>query len=242
MSRSRKAFTLIELLVVIVIIGMLIALLLPAVNAAREAARRATCSNNQGQLALAAASYDTAHGRFPGYVNKLAGQDVSWVVELLPDLGRSDLYNKWESGQGTSAGRVTLTFVICPSDPPENISSKPTSSAMVCNTELFRDYKNSRSSSWLSMRDGASNTLMISETLARHGWEDTSPASNGFGVPGTNAAIESRHPGGAVAAFCDGHITFLKEGVEPAVMGLLIRGNDSDTPGGPVLDQADYEW
>ena len=103
MSRSRKAFTLIELLVVIVIIGMLIALLLPAVQAAREAARRMTCSSNQKQIALAAAGYDAAHGRFPGHENSLAGLDVSWVVELLPNLENKPLYKKWESGAGTPA-------------------------------------------------------------------------------------------------------------------------------------------
>lgn len=62
---NRKGFTLVELLVVIAIIGVLIALLLPAVQAAREAARRAQCMNNVKQMALAAANYESAYGFFP---------------------------------------------------------------------------------------------------------------------------------------------------------------------------------
>ena len=64
-SEKTKGFTLVELLVVIAIIGILVGLLLPAVQAAREAARRMQCSNNVKQLALAFHNYESAHKRFP---------------------------------------------------------------------------------------------------------------------------------------------------------------------------------
>ncbi len=67
--RNRRGFTLVELLVVITIISMLMALLMPAVQAARESARRATCMNNQKQIALAMMMYEGARTKFPGYMN-----------------------------------------------------------------------------------------------------------------------------------------------------------------------------
>ncbi len=67
----RRGFTLVELLVVITIIGMLMALLLPAVQAAREAGRRAACMNNQKQLSLGVIQFESAHGQFPGYADKI---------------------------------------------------------------------------------------------------------------------------------------------------------------------------
>ena len=65
MKRPRCGFTLVELLVVIAIIGVLVSLLLPAVNAAREAARKAQCINNMRQIVLATSNYESAQGHFP---------------------------------------------------------------------------------------------------------------------------------------------------------------------------------
>lgn len=104
MQRARshlRAFTLVELLVVIAIIGILVALLLPAVQAAREAARRSACSNNLKQLGLALLNFHETHGEFPRGVythenrnNSRLDQDgLGWATKVLPQLEEEAAYD-----------------------------------------------------------------------------------------------------------------------------------------------------
>lgn len=113
---SRKAFTLVELLVVIAIIGILIALLLPAVQAAREAARRADCSNRMKQLGLAAHNFHDAYRRFPpGYLGPIptapappwSGQFNSSLTFLLPYLELDTVYQKLDEDR-QNYGNISL--------------------------------------------------------------------------------------------------------------------------------------
>ncbi len=128
----RRAFTLIELLVVIAIIGVLIALLLPAVQQAREAARRIQCTNNLSQVAIAFHSYESAHEVLPpgvvndtGPIDNLAGKGyhVSWSVQVLPYVDHRNVYNNMNfmhgvyDGPNVSARGITLNVFMCPSDP-----------------------------------------------------------------------------------------------------------------------------
>ena len=92
--RIRTAFSLVELLVVIAIIGILIALLLPAVQSAREAARRASCQNNLKQIGLALHSFESPHKRLPIGSKYTQGWGTSWWVELLPQLEEQSLYQQ----------------------------------------------------------------------------------------------------------------------------------------------------
>ena len=89
----RRAFTLIELLVVIAIIAVLIALLLPAVQQAREAARRTQCKNNQKQMALALHNYHDTHGVFP--MGNLGSINFTYQSYILPYIDQANLYNKF---------------------------------------------------------------------------------------------------------------------------------------------------
>jgi prepilin-type N-terminal cleavage/methylation domain-containing protein len=137
-SGKRRGFTLVELLVVIAIIGILVALLLPAVQAAREAARRMQCGNNLKQLGLSLHNYHDTFKTFPSgnivrvdgpTVPPLRGDGWTWTARVLPFLEQTAIYNRVSSVMGTDiggtgspeqvlAGRDTkLTVFQCPSHP-----------------------------------------------------------------------------------------------------------------------------
>ena len=122
-SHRVRAFTLVELLVVIAIIGGLVALLLPAVQAAREAARRTQCANQLRQLGLALHGYHSAHGVLPTgstIVNEPLRFGLGWQVFLLPYLERHAIYTAIDpsfgpAGRNQSARMNDLPDFICPS-------------------------------------------------------------------------------------------------------------------------------
>jgi prepilin-type N-terminal cleavage/methylation domain-containing protein len=133
--RLRRGFTLIELLVVIAIIAILVALLLPAVQQAREAARRTQCKNNMKQMGLALHSYHDTSGRLPisqGMALNTAGQSFlqrTWGRSILPYIDQAVIYNQWNWNIGHAAGTnraltgTAISVFKCPSSPaPEVIT------------------------------------------------------------------------------------------------------------------------
>jgi prepilin-type N-terminal cleavage/methylation domain-containing protein/prepilin-type processing-associated H-X9-DG protein len=130
---KRRAFTLIELLVVIAIIAVLIGLLLPAIQKVREAANRASCTNNLKQIGVALHNYHTANGVFPGSSMYDQFYGPSALQRLLPYVEQENAYNIYKESTESSgstytasnpnendiAGRTRIKTYLCPSDPQQ---------------------------------------------------------------------------------------------------------------------------
>lgn len=188
-SSSRRAFTLVELLVVIAIIGILVALLLPAVQAAREAARRIQCSNNLKQLGLAMQNYHDANRSIPpagAFVVGNAFFSYSAHARMLPYLEQSNLYqlvdfNTSFNLQPNVCSQRIPTFQ-CPSEvrlePKVNgaLTHQPVNYGVNIGTWLVFDPNNGKwgdgsfginaKMNFASITDGLSNTLALSEVKA----------------------------------------------------------------------------
>ncbi|MDY0170113.1 MAG: DUF1559 domain-containing protein [Thermoguttaceae bacterium] len=177
-TRRESGFTLVELLVVIAIIGILIALLLPAVQAAREAARRMQCTNNLKQIGLAMHTYHDSLRIFPpGCV--LSSRGHTWYTFVLPFMEQRALYDALaprgqtipaSASAGESPLKTQLSMFRCPSDSGDAVNkwygNYPTANYVASRT-MFNAPGNSMK--WplciriAQITDGLSNTLLVSE-------------------------------------------------------------------------------
>ncbi|MBN1589184.1 MAG: DUF1559 domain-containing protein [Pirellulales bacterium] len=185
MVHRRPAFTLVELLVVIAIIGVLVALLLPAVQAAREAARRIQCSNNLKQICLALCSYESAYKVFPPGRVADDGGDITHVgtsgfVLILPQLEQQTIYEMFDFRNGPWCNASTSvwyntttgdaigqrpTVYVCPSD-----ESEPYSQNTLINTAYNTHGKKAATGSYamvvgtIGAADGLSGAMKFDNT------------------------------------------------------------------------------
>ena len=190
-SFFRRGFTLIELLVVIAIIAILIALLLPAVQQAREAARRTQCKNNLMQIGIAMHTYEMSFEMMPpGTVNLTGpirnieeGYHMSWLVQILPAIEQAGLFgminfNESVYAPANTAPRATVIIsFLCPSD---NRQSGGVSSYAGCfsGDDVAIDMNNNgllflnSGVGYQEIRDGASNTILAGEKIVAAGFKD----------------------------------------------------------------------
>lgn len=185
--RRHRGFTLIELLVVIAIIAVLIALLLPAVQQAREAARRTQCKNNFKQLGLALHNYHDTHNALPpGYIAPSGSDQFTWPFLILNQLEQNALYDQvdfefpsWDlcNSSFSDVLKVALPVLQCPSDGESDFNhSCRTRNNFVANAGLGALvpytqaspaglFRRNRSSRFRDIHDGLSNSAGMSETI-----------------------------------------------------------------------------
>nr|WP_315853746.1 DUF1559 domain-containing protein [Novipirellula artificiosorum] len=216
---NRPAFTLVELLVVIAIIGVLVGLLLPAVQAAREAARRMSCSNNVKQVMLAMHTYHASFNQFPsGGLYHTQRPDVSWSLQarILPHLEQSGLTDliDWSLPYGAQGevARVRVPTYLCPSDPKDqprpdpspsdpNFAHYPLTYAVNMGEWFLYDpvgktagtglvFPNSKTG-FRDVLDGSSNTLAFAEVKAFTPYlrDGLAPSVLGVAAPQTPATV-----------------------------------------------------
>ena len=188
-ASARRGFTLIELLVVIAIIAVLIALLLPAVQQAREAARRSSCQNNLKQLGLALHNYHDTYMTLPQIHFNIQGGSAyhghSALVSILPQMEQGNIFDAWNMSahymsqptiNGRPLQRTRIPAFLCPSDQSfgdpnyagNNYAVSAGSSADFWNNSaagngIFRRYQGAK---FGDVIDGLSNTALTSEIFA----------------------------------------------------------------------------
>lgn len=218
--------------------GIMVGLMLPAVQAAREAARRAQCMNNLKQMALAMHIVHDAKGHFPpAAIRSDDGKPLlSWRVAILPYIEQEPLYRQfhldepWDSPHNKALIASMPAIYACPSAPRGREQGQTPYQVIVGKGALFESPEGVKLQEVI---DGTSNTLMIVETKEFIPW--TQPDDVEFDPENPLAALGSFHPGGFNAAFADGSVRFIKTTIAAQVLKALITRN-----GGEVISAGQY--
>jgi len=217
---------------------ILIALLLPAVQAAREAARRSQCTNNLKQIGLALHNYHDTYKCFPPAVitDEEGNPRYSWRVAILPYIEQQALFDyydpnvPWDDPVNQTAGMTSISAYRCPSD---GISVPyETNYVMITGLGTVGGLPN-ESTAFREITDGTSNTIAVVEIVnSGIGWseprdltiEELSLRLN----EGSGNGPSSRHPGGINVLLCDGSTFFIGDGIDPVTLENLFRRDDGN--------------
>jgi prepilin-type processing-associated H-X9-DG protein len=218
-----------------VFLAFLIALLLPAVQAAREAARRVQCVNNLKQIGLAMHNFNSSNDHFPpAAITGPEGKPLlSWRVAILPYIEQQELYNQfhldepWDSPHNMALlGRRPRTYACPSSGDIGNDATLTTYQVLVGPGTMFEDGKGT---SIASIRDGTSNTLLVVESDDPIPW--TQPEDLHYDPKAPLPPMGSKHPGGFNALFADGSVKFLKKSIVEEVFRAWITRSGGEVVG-----------
>ncbi len=250
-QRRVGGFTLIELLVVIAIIAVLVALLLPAIQQAREAARRAQCKNNLKQMGLALHNYHEMNRSLPpGWIG---GNRWGWAVFILPELDQSSLYNLLGGTKGVNVTGATalgfnavmpslimpnalqtaLTVYRCPSDSGTNLVTPPLSDGYTIATTPAANTTSFGRSNYAGVEGAVVNLAVIPTTTNGLGGgafsQNSSRRFRDFidGLSNTFLVGERRTPFGSVSnGFSGGDTIWAGVGDEVSIQGIALPVGD----------------
>lgn len=237
--RRRMGFTLVELLVVIAIIGVMVGLLLPAVQAAREAARRMQCTNHLKQLTLALHNYESTYSKLPYSASPQTGgvgdrqRGVSWIVRIFPFIEQNAVYNglifagdftlqdgPMPAQNFTLLNNLRIAGLECPSSPMPKTQSHATNANGTVTLQMV-NYVGIAGSYW---RGGSSNIV------------STAPQTNSYGVAVHNGMLTPQGGNSTAAS-----LATAKDGTS----NTMIIGEQSDyfyDANGNMVDRRSNGW
>lgn len=217
----------IELLVVIAIIAILIALLLPAVQQAREAARRAQCKNNLKQLTLALHNYESTHSTFPMSRITIHGSVNAWSAMTLPYIEQGPLYNEWDFNRSwnhapnVALAAIELPVWTCPSTPGGGMVPPPDQIH-----DTARDESGVKTFTWPAATGGLGRADYGTTNEVRRAFYE----ANGLPLP---PGIQRGMPG----AMARGVITKIRDITDGMSNTIMV----SETAGRPARFNANYQ-
>lgn len=252
----RRGFTLVELLVVIAIIGALVALLLPAVQAAREAARRVGCQNNLHQIGVALHHYHAIYDKFPPGAIEVRpqvpnGKQLAWSAMLLPQLELKPLWDDidfrlaFDDPANAAAAFAAPSVFLCPSTPrgdPRHDERGATDYGGIYGERIVSTNQpprgmmiHDRALGLKDVPDGSSQTMMVAEdaNFPDGQWiNGRNLFDQAFAVnqaPAFENDMRSFHVGGAMALRGDASTAFLPDSTDLEALAALCTRNGQET-------------
>jgi hypothetical protein len=210
----------------VAVIGSLVGMLLPAVQQAREAARRTQSMNNLRQIALACLNYEAAYRKFPRNIVDADGNPLlSWRVAILPFLEENDLYEQFNLEEPwNSVHNLQLLNRMPRAFKNPNFASEQETVYLGFRGEgtVFGNEE----VSFAKIVDGSSNTILAVEANIEAAVEWSRPADIPFAAEDQVSGVGQLRPGGFLAAFCDGSTRFISQSLKQQALKRLIQRND----------------
>jgi len=210
-------------------VGILVALLLPAVQAARQAARRTQSMNNLKQIALAMHNNHDAHKHFPARAifDKQGKPLLSWRVHILPFIEEQELYEKFHLDEPWDSPHNKKLLAEMPDayrNPNSNAEDGKTNYLVpVGKDTVFEDQNGTKMQ---QITDGTSNTILVLEVDDDHAVEWTKPADLEIDLKKPLEGLDQPQPRGFNAAFCDGSVHFVLKTIDPNLFRFMLQKSD----------------